>query len=104
MNKNSEDSNTPVQIELSPIFRSELSADFITRVKEYKYKLREVEKSPLIETLEDFMRDSNAEAELRIWENIANSYDALVNYNQLWNLTQKEKAFAELLKSTFSFK
>lgn len=100
MNKNSEDSNTPAQIELSPIFRSELSADFITRVKQYKNKLNEVEKSPLIEAIEDFMRDSNPEAELLIWEEVANSYDAIVKDHPHWNIIQKEKAFAEILTAT----
>ena len=100
MNKNFEEPNASARIYPGPIRHKELSPEFIARVKDYKYKLREVERSSLEETLDGFQRDTHPEAELVIWEKIATSYDVTVKYNPIWNMRQKEKAFAEILNST----
>ena len=90
------------ELKLGPIRNEVLPEGFIFRVQRYKEKLKEVETISLEETISNFQRDLHPERELRIWEVIAEQYEAETKANPNWTLKKKKDYLGKLLFSTAS--
>ena len=77
--------------------RKKLSDDLVKRVKNFKELLKEVETSPLDETIENFRKDMHPEREIKIWERIAFRYDAYISENEIADLRKKEDVYRIML-------
>jgi hypothetical protein len=73
---------------------------FIERVKNYKAAMAEVETDDLASTLESFRMDQNPEAELRVWEKVASTYQWAIVSNPGLSLAQKKDVYSILLSLT----
>jgi len=80
-----------------PVIHKVLPADFIVRVKDFKRVLAEVETDSLESTLDGFKRDKNPEAELKVWEKIAATYQWAVIGSPGLTKEQKKDVFAVVL-------
>jgi hypothetical protein len=80
-----------------PIRHAALSHRLIERIKAVKLILADVDEMPLEKTIENFKRDINPEAELVVWERIANTFRAFVSSHPDANLMIKKDAFVVLV-------
>lgn len=56
--------------------RNELSPAQVARIRAFKERLGDLEPSPIETTLDNFSRDLDPEPEIRIWERIADVFEA----------------------------
>jgi hypothetical protein len=73
----------PKDIHPQPNRQSKLSAEQLGRIKKLQVAFSEVDKSSLDTWIEDFEKDRNPEREIRIWEAIAQAYQAYCSEHTL---------------------
>jgi hypothetical protein len=85
------------QLHVGPIRHPTLPDDFIARVKAFKAILEDVDTAPIEKTIDDFKRDEHPEAELVIWERIANTFELFLAHNPTTDPAIRRDIFAVLL-------
>jgi len=90
------------ELKFGPIRHEKLPDGFIVRIQKYKERLKEADTISLEETVSNFQRDLHPENELRIWEAIADRYEAKIKANPSWTIKEKKDCLGKLLFSTVS--
>ena len=78
----------PKTLTPGPVRRESLTDEQMARVRKLTEALKEVEHNPIEVWVDNFKRDADPDAEIRIWENIAAAY---TNYTARRGLTQEAK-------------
>ena len=87
----------PADVALGPIVHDTLSANQIENIKKIQAIFSEVNSSSLEETITNFQRDQDPDAEIVIWLAMANAYDKFVSKRPGLELNKKQEAYRLIL-------
>lgn len=84
-------------LKMNKVVHDKLSDEQIKRITNFKEILKEVDVTPIEETMTNFQRDTNPDREIAVWENIAKAYRNVNSENQNLSTENKKEVYALLL-------
>lgn len=94
----------PMTIQPGPIRRDALSHEQMARIRALQAVFVEIDKQTVEQWVDNFKRDADPDAELRIWERIAKAYRTYCDGRQLSAVAKKDVYRVALLCSMASQK
>ena len=89
----------PAKISQGPIVHAKLSEEQLARISRLQKTFAEVDPTPLEKWIEDFSRDQDPDREIKIWEGMAQPFEAFTAKHTLTPQGKKEAFQVVMLRS-----